>query len=276
MKKIVFLGLISSFLFSCAKEEMIDSISSQNDNVNENSSFQRISDGSIFNQFGVKHNFILDEMGARADISKTSKKERYDLCVEIIMEQNNVIPEEILSYGALNSAVGFGKGLNIQSGAKKIINRTYFTENEEHIIQDFLILMSEIENGETPLSIEEVNNKIGLIENNILNTLGANFDETTNKVDKGGHLMVACAVAKYSYAYWYNVAINVNHPWHSILVSGNNQRCGFFCKIWKGIKQFGADLWAVLTEPKLDPTSPINSGINAGMAALNGANASGG
>lgn len=248
----------------------------ENVNSNESSSTLRLSERNIFNQFGVAHNFILDEMGARVDVGQTSKKERYDLCVEIIMEQNNIIPEQILSYGELNAAVGFGKGLNTQSGAKKIIKRTYFTEDEEHIIQDFLILMSEIENASSPLSVEEVNGKITLIENRILNTIGANLDETTSMVDKGGHLMVACAVAKYSYSYWYNVATDVNHPWHSILASGDTQRCGFFCKIWNGIKQFGADLWAVLTEPKIDPTSPINSDINAGMASFNAANASGG
>lgn len=274
MKKIVFLGLISSLLFSCVKEETIDPIYSQN--FNENSSFQRLSDASLFNQFGVLHNFILDEMGARVDIAQTSKKERYDLCVEVIMEQNNVIPEQILSYGELNAAVGFGKGLNTRSGAKKIIKRTYFTEDEEHIIQDFLVLMSEIENANSPLSVEEVNGKIAVIENRILNTIGANLDETTNIVDKGGHLMVACAVAKHSYSYWYNVATDVNHPWHSILANGNNQRCGIFCKIWRGIKQFARDLWAVLTEPKLDPTLPVSSDINAPMASYNGANASGG
>lgn len=269
------LFITTIIITSCQKEEFTEKSINNRSSYNSSS---RLADGTDFDTFGLLHNQILDEVAIRGNIVNLSRKDRFNLAVGIIIEAG-IEEDSLPTWPTMNKTLGFVSSLKPKNAANKLIDVTSLTELERGIITDLYEFFEVVKNSDTLISIAYFSNQINIIESNIYNTLTVEYDVATNEVNNAGHLLVVCSIARYSYSYWINVALDENHPWHVRLDNGNsaNLRCGFFCKIKAAIKYVLDDIGAGLSGSRnvpivgaLHPANAESTAYNAALGSVSG------
>lgn len=103
-------------------------------------------------------------------------------------------------------------------------------------------------------TIAQFTAEIEALENDIISNHTVVYDPVSKTGNHAAVELGACSIAKNSYSYWMDVAINTLHAWHDLVVNQNfygtigsegstpmPSRRSIFGDIWRGIKRAAVD-----------------------------------
>lgn len=203
---------------------------------------------SNFEEYGISHNKTLDEIAHLCNIATSTRQERYQISASIIFagKPNNEIP----SWDDINQKIGYTKSLNPSNAANKLFQDNQISENEKALVSELSVILNNLENpNSVNYTPEQFSSVIKSLEIKILNTCKIIYDPKTKEGNSAAKLLGACAIARYSYQYWYKAAIEFNNPWHALYdvdngTGGNNVPK---CNIWRWIKRTACDVWGFIS-----------------------------
>lgn len=231
-----------TIIISCNKEKITKS---ELDIPNSTSSLQ--SSFNELNYVGENHNALLDYVKDNLDLSQASKYDRYLEAKEFTQTMANWTEFQNQSATALNLSSQTGWGA-------QAVDQGYFPEelapyldSLEQIFEDAID-----QNNDTFMEILTFENRINSLIDYIIEHEEYVYDSDTKTGNSVAKLVGALVLAKYSYAYWLNAALDEDNEWHDLLAPGVGgiyrvSACNFCKKAWRAIKVAGADVWGFMT-----------------------------
>ncbi len=215
MKKIKYtlITIILTGVLACTKENI------NNEVIHAPEEDQTRATIEFYEEFGIGHNALLDEIGSAGDLAALTHEERYDLITEAILVED---PEFSMDFETCNAHIAFTNALTSDNAADEIIAMGELTENVHGAITLLFEIMEDVdidnEDSELVTSANFVD-RIAELEDFIETNCEVDYNEELKMGNDGALMLGACAIAKYSYAYWYNSIYEEDHLWHGLFNS---------------------------------------------------------
>ncbi len=236
----IFAGLfLSVFFVSCEKDE---SIENPDNSITEKSTLG-YPYSAYFENLGDYHNSVLDFVGKNGDVSKLSRKDRFELAEEFTNSGNSwsdIEQEGDDIWQIVESNTSITTMLNNPPYSADAIGLV----EELNSIFDNALKMAK--NG-NPLKPADFNSNV----NGLIDSTYTNFSVTVDTIKDTGNdfamVVGACFLAQATYEYWYNSALDSTSYWYGYL--DNHTSKSLIGRIWKAIKVAAVDTWSFMTAP---------------------------
>lgn len=215
--KLISVLFISSIIISCEKDsEMINSNLTKSEKNNRNLVSDK-SESDPFEVYGTSHNNFLDFVALEENFDALSHEEIYIVGQQFSDE--NFTYDVSQSWSGFASSVEFTQNL-ITYGAgisDTLIMHSLISSSEAVLVDSLVnIFESAVNHGtQTVISTSEFINRIESLEDFIDENYTIVYDESSRNGNFPAMILSMCSVAKSSYAYWMEVAINSNHAWYN-------------------------------------------------------------
>lgn len=200
-----------------------------------------------FNYIGENHNALLDYVKNNLELSEASKYDRYltakdftQTTADWTMFQNQSASAQYLSsqtnWGAQALAQGYFPA-----------NLAPYLDSLEQIFEEAID-----QNNEAFMQISTFENRIDVLIEYIMEHEELVYDSDTKIGNSVAKLVGTLVIAKYSYAYWVNAALDPDNEWHELLAPGVGgiyrvSACDFCRRAWRAIRVAAADVWGFMT-----------------------------
>ncbi len=209
------------------------------------SALSAISTSNPFDYLGELHNEALDNITAEVNFPSTTNEVKFN-----IIKQTNQVEfgqySGIDEYADVSSFIDslYSNDTYLRELPTKLYSSGLITSDTKILLDDILNLLFERTEEMSPNQFVSAVNSIesdiittyGMPSNTILGELNMQIDADISK-----YLLITCAIAKSSYAYWYNASLDASNPWHTI-VSENPNQSGKEKKFWEWLKRTGKDI----------------------------------
>ena len=237
--KVLFVAMLLSlaFMWSCQKEgAMTPDASGSSAKDTEDSFSSKNPSVSEYEIFGIAHNEMMDYVAANADLSTYSAYQRYMIGKNFVY--SGLENEHESTWSEMESIQTLSDSLldNYNDAENILVDANAFSEDfvaPAAAIYSLLGSMLESADNSIIVSPDQFSSMIQTIEDNILQNYEVEYDSDTKLGNEGAKLLGACTIARYSYMYWYNVAIDESNPWGNTFTDGNGERLK---NIWNAIK----------------------------------------
>lgn len=266
-KKIICLGsiIVASLLtFSCNKEPIVST--SKKDQSTQQIPVKMYVNGFEFDSVGAAHNGYLNFVFGNPNSGSMTDEELYDYGENYIDPNFGAMPNTPYSLvlPKVNYAISISDNL-IQNGVDptnellqdSLIDVTMapYSHALANILRDAADTISH--NLYSPQQFDSI---VGLLEQSIANnvTVSMNYDSSIGDYigNDGAKLLATCAVAKYSYSYWYNDAIGSSG---NMMTTTGTRVGSIFHRVWNGLKIAGADVYGFLASGTVSVSTSISS-----------------
>ncbi|HRO43073.1 MAG TPA: hypothetical protein PL009_09580 [Flavipsychrobacter sp.] len=243
--KFLIVMLCIAFL-SCNKKQ--DDFSSSNNSNNSHVKF-KTADGFEFDELGEVHNDALVYVGNHTDLLELTAQERF--------EYSNTYTDDYssnnLSWAALYDELSISKeaadaSLTSDTDPFEILNNEDLLQTN---MEDFTDRLSGIfndaynESNGTIISSSAFTSLIEDLEDYVVNNYTVSYNSTTQRGNAAACMLATCAVAKYSYNFWYAALNDQYNNWYPILQEGSNPAA-------RSIKAAAADAYAFIFKGWID------------------------
>jgi|GEM_PF-2176650 len=287
--------MTATVISSCKKNAENQSSANPPDRANKSSLV--VNNTNPFNYLGQLHNDALDVVGSDPNFSRLRDpdvhaiiqdyinatlslrlNEPYDSVISSAVEYANYgldvtlnLPADLEAVGTISSDVKSNLlALYDAVGISKPMNQIN-TLNDLKTPADAVTAVQALE--------ADIITRYG---NPTSTTIDRTIDLRTND-GKATYLLIACAIAKYSYHYWHEVLNNSSSSWYVVFAdSTSNKGTSFLTKAWQWCERTGADIGGFLgagsagasagstdgkKEVKGTYTVKISEGVKAGKEA---------
>jgi hypothetical protein len=200
------------------------------------------------NFLGEEHNSLLDFVAKDPGFPTATEKDIHQIASQF---EFKVFGKVETDYPSVKKTMDQARKIAYQEAAltSSISPDLPFSEKEIEYLKKLEQLFKEAADESTQQykSVEEFTKEIETLEMAILKNLSVEYDKKKFEGNSVSILLGACAIAKYSYAFWIRAATDPAHPWHNKLDNSGSR--GIFKKIWRAIKKAGVDTWSFITAP---------------------------
>jgi len=304
MKVTSILRVCSIFLFtsiiisSCKKNTdntPVTGSPDQNDRARKSSI--TVNSTNPFNYIGQLHNDALDVVGSNPNFSRLRDGDVHEIIEAFINNQLNIELDEpydsVISSAVEYANYGLAVTLNLPSDLAAVGTISSDVKSNLLALYDAVSISTPAEEIVTINDLRSPADAISAVQDleaSIIHRYGnPTSTSITRTIDlrtndgKATYLLIACAIAKYSYYYWYEVMNDTRSPWYVVFDDGSsNKGTSFLTKALQWCERTGADIGGFLgagsagasagstdgkKEVKGTYTVKISEGVKAGKEA---------
>jgi hypothetical protein len=237
-------------------------------NTDENTS-QRISQENTlkslydFDNYGISHNLAMDHIATMPNFNNASLQDIFYFADTYTDAYFNNPSCNCDDWQTQQTHMAMLEGMiNDMNNASNVLVNMNFIDPEDQPLTDMLFAIfdnaASIENS-TYKSVAEFTAEIEAFENFVIANYPVIYDPTARTGNYAANVLGACSIAKNSYSYWVNVALDNSHPWNYRLtqmnfnrngnITGTRQK-GIFGDIFRGIGTAFVDVGGFLVGGK--------------------------
>lgn len=252
-KKLLLIAVFAICFISCKK------VTNKSDNTKLQK--QIVVDGFNFDQFGISHNSYLDYVQQAPNFLSLTAEERFNYGLTYNDSYfGSWQKQETWTY--LQSALSYDNTIvNLMMNGNDISPTLIQDTLADSTTAPYLDSIAHIfhdagDSTHHPMySVAAFTARIESLESQILANVNIQFDQSSKTGNDGAELLAVCAIAKYSYSYWYNIASNPNPP----TTGWSNPQFSLIGNVWGAIRRAATDVGAFLGDgaayPRITRTS---------------------
>ncbi|MDY0144283.1 MAG: hypothetical protein RBR97_20560 [Bacteroidales bacterium] len=238
---IILLFGITTFFISCENEDSLINTPSTTQ-IEKSSSYHAYE--SFFIEIGQYHNSVLDYVAKNGDVSVLTREERFNLATKFTKSGNKWSEMEKLGDELLYIVEN-------ESSIVSILETPPFSKSALAYIDElntcFDNAIYSARMG-SPLKPSDFNKSIDIIINKIYENEKVIVDTTQCFYNEFAMVVAGCYLAKATFEYWYNSAIDTNGLWYGYLdLYASSKLPPWIKRAWHGVKVAAVDTYAWVT-----------------------------